>query len=72
MPLAGPSPVGSILRMRRSRVHTSNEQPTPQYVQTVLVLSMEASRIAASASESAKMGLLPMNGSTALTTSTDG
>ena len=35
-PLAGPSN-GSTLRMWRSLVHISKLQPTPQYVQTVLV-----------------------------------
>lgn len=64
--------LGSILRMRRSRVHTSNEQPTPQYVHTVLVFLTDARRIAASASLRARIGAAPTNGSMALTTSTAG
>src|SRR5579871_4492067 len=38
-PLAAPSN-GSTLRIWRSLVHTSKLQPTPQYVQTVLVFFM--------------------------------
>src|SRR6202040_2012059 len=50
IPLAGPCS-GATLRMWRSLVQMSKLQPTPQYVQTVLVLRMRCSRIASSASE---------------------
>ena len=49
MPFAGPSS-GSIFRMCRSRVHTSNVQPTPQYVHTVFVRFTRSLRISASIS----------------------
>ena len=67
---AGASDTGWILRILRSFVHTSNEQPTPQNVQTVFVFFVRVSRIVASASEIAKMPLYP--GSTSLTKSING
>ena len=68
MPFACPRP-GSTFRMCRSSVHTSNEQPTPQYVQTVLVFLMYRSRAADSISLTFMMGLRPALASTPLTTS---
>src|SRR6266576_680972 len=50
MPLVGPS-LGSTFRIWRSLVQTSKLQPTPQYVQTVLVRRIRDSRITDSASE---------------------
>src|SRR6516162_7046796 len=54
MPLVGPSR-GSTLRIYRSRVQTSKLQPTPQYVQTVLVLRVRDSRMADSASDTLRI-----------------
>src|SRR5882762_6662913 len=68
MPLVGPSS-GSIFRICRSLVQTSKLQPTPQYVHTVLVRRMRDSRIAASISDTRRMALYPVSGSTSLTTS---
>ena len=42
-----------------SFVQTSNEQPTPQYVHTVLVLFIRSLRISDSESESANNGPYP-------------
>src|SRR5699024_1153868 len=44
IPFAGASFLVSILRMSRPFVHTSNEQPTPQNVHTVLVFLIRSSR----------------------------
>ena len=63
----GASETGWIFKIFRSFVHTSNEQPTPQNVQTVFVFFVLVSRIAASASETAIIPLYP--GSTSLTRS---
>src|ERR1035438_1851933 len=49
-PLAAPS-AGSTFRIWRSLVQISKLQPTPQYVQTVLVFSMRDSRMCDSISE---------------------
>src|SRR5690625_770608 len=58
MPLAGDSCCGSIFKIFRSFVHTSNVQPTPQYVHTVFVFLILSSRIAASVSDIANKGPL--------------
>ena len=67
IPLTGASETGCTFKMWRSFVHTSNEQPTPQNVQTVFVLFTFVLRIAASTSETAKILLYP--GSTSFTKS---
>src|SRR5690606_36540913 len=67
MALAGASETGWIFRISRSLVQISNEQPTPQNVQTVLVFFVRVSRIVASASDTAMMPLYP--GSTSFTKS---
>ena len=59
----GPSE-GCTFKILRSFVQTSNEQPTPQNVQTVFVFFVRLLRIAASTSETAKIPLYP--GSTSL------
>src|SRR5699024_2273058 len=60
-PFAGASSCGSIFRISRSFVHTSNEQPTPQYVQTVFVFLIRSSRIVASTSETAMSEPYPVS-----------
>src|SRR5690625_6163363 len=61
MPFAGESCCGSTFNTLRSLVHTSNVQPTPQYVHTVFVFSMRSSRILASVSETANNGPYPVS-----------
>src|ERR1700691_5574290 len=67
-PLAAPSR-GSTFRIWRSFVQTSKLQPTPQYVQTVLVFLVRDSRMCDSISETCIMEPYPISGSMPLTTS---
>ena len=61
IPFAGASACGSTFNIFLSFVHTSKLQPTPQYVQTVFVFLIFASRMADSISEMAKIDPYPVS-----------